>query len=191
MKKHRIGILLGVVVALTGCVPSLHPLYTDEDLIFDPALVGTWGDEDSQDTWTFAKSGEKEYRLVYTDQEGKKGKFVAHLLKVDGRMYLDLFPDEPDLEANDFYKGHLLPVHSFMRIATIEPNLRCASVNPEWLDEFLKQNPDAIKHERLEDGVVLTAQPKELQAFLAKHDTTEGAFGDFSDMVRKEAASGE
>ena len=186
MKRLQILIPLVLVITLSGCVPSLYPLYTDEDLIFDPALVGVWSGEDSDDTWSFTKTGEKRYQLVDTDQEGKEGTFVAHLLKIDGRLYLDLYPDKPDLEANDFYMGHLLPVHSFMRVATIEPNLRCANVNPEWVDQFLRKNPDAIKHERLEDGVVLTAQPKELQAFLAEHEKTEGAFSEFSDMVRKE-----
>jgi hypothetical protein len=27
----------------TGCVPSLHPLFTAEDLVFDRQLEGTWG----------------------------------------------------------------------------------------------------------------------------------------------------
>ncbi len=43
-------VLLGMLVALTGCdilgldfvVPSLHPFYTNEDVVFDPALLGSW-----------------------------------------------------------------------------------------------------------------------------------------------------
>lgn len=58
-----------VLVALVGCVPSLHPLYTDGDLVFNPALVGEWSEKDSEERWIFTKSGEKEYRLVYA--EGK------------------------------------------------------------------------------------------------------------------------
>lgn len=191
MKRLHVLIPLGFVVALSGCVPSLHPLYTDEDLIFDPALVGVWAEEDSEETWSFTKGGEKQYGLVYTDRDGKEGGFVAHLLKVDGRMYLDLFPDEPDLKENDFYKAHLLPAHTFLRVAEIEPVLKMAALDPEWVDELLKKEPDAIKHERIEGRVVLTAQPKELQAFLAKHEKTEDAFGDFSEMARKEETNQE
>jgi hypothetical protein len=34
-------------------------------------------------------------------------------------------------------------------------------------------------------NIFLTAQPKELQAFLIKHEKTENAFDELSDMVRK------
>lgn len=61
---------------LAGCVPvmSLHPLYTDEDVIFEEKLLGTWLD-DSNDTWTFERISEfhESYALTFTDYEGKKG----------------------------------------------------------------------------------------------------------------------
>ena len=38
------GLLLAVV--LSACVPSLHPFYTETDLVFDPALLGEWVEED-------------------------------------------------------------------------------------------------------------------------------------------------
>ena len=34
--------MLGLALGLTGCVPSLQPLYTEKDTVFDPALVGVW-----------------------------------------------------------------------------------------------------------------------------------------------------
>ncbi|MBI4242467.1 MAG: hypothetical protein HY606_00085 [Planctomycetes bacterium] len=179
--------LVGVVVlvALVGCVPSLHPLYTDEDLVFDPAIVGEWSEKNFEERWIFTKSNEKEYRLLYIDADGKEGKFVVHLVKVEGRLFLDLFPENPDLKENDFYKGHLLPIHTFIRIEQIEPTLRMAMLNYDWIKKFLQDHPDAIQHEKIDDGLLLTGKPKELQIFLIKHEKTKDAFGDFSDMVRK------
>lgn len=176
---------VAVLVVLAGCVPSLHPLYTDGDLVFDPALVGEWSEKHSKEKWIFTKSGEKEYRLVYIDDEGKEGKFIVHLVKAEGRQFLDLFPEDPDLKENDFYKCHLLPIHTFMRIEQIEPTLRMVPLNPDWIKKFLQDHPDAIQHEKVDDGILLTAKPKELQAFLIKHEKTEDAFGDVSDKVRK------
>ncbi len=175
---------LGFLIFLTSCVPSLHPIYTGEDLVFDPALVGAWSEEGSADTWTFSKSGEKEYNLVLVDDEGK-GEFVVHLAKVEGRLFLDLFPKEPDLKANDFYKSHLLRVHSFILVAKIQPTLQMAVLDPGWIKKFLQDHPDAIRHEEVNDDILLTAKPKELQAFLIKHEKTEGAFGEFSNFIRK------
>ena len=37
-----------LAVFLGGCVLSLHPLYTEKDLIFEEKLLGTWAKNDSK-----------------------------------------------------------------------------------------------------------------------------------------------
>jgi hypothetical protein len=176
----------GLLIFLAGCVPSLHPLYTDDDLVFDPDLVGEWSEKGSTETWTFTKSGEKEYGLVYVDEKGKRGEFIVHLVKAEEQLFLDLFPEDPDFkeEVNDFYTGHVLGVHTFMRIEQIRPTLRMAPLNPDWIKKYLQDHPDGIRHEKVDDWILLTAQPKELQAFLIKHEKTEDAFDETGDLIR-------
>jgi hypothetical protein len=87
---------------------------------------------------------------------------------------------------NDSYQYHLLPVHTFMRLEPIGSTLKMAPMNPEWIDDLLEDDPDAIGHERQEDRVVLTASPKELQAFVIKHESTPDAFGELSNLRRRE-----
>ena len=147
--------------------------------------MGEWSEKNSKEMWTFTKGDKKEYNLVYVNDDEEKGRFVVHLVKAEERMFLDLFPEEPDLKENDFYKVHLLPVHTFMRVEQIEPTLQMASLNPNWIKNFLQDHPNAIRHEKLDDGIILTAKPKEIQAFLIKHEKTEDAFGELSDMIRK------
>lgn len=176
---------LGLVLVVAGCVPSVHPLYTEKDLVFEPALVGEWSEKDSLETWTFTKNGDKEYKLVYVDEKGKKGEFEVHLLKVQGKLFLDLFPEDPELEQNDFYKAHLMPVHTFMKVQAIKPTLQMAPLQPEWAKKFLKEHPTALRHEKVHGRVLLTAPTKDLQAFVLKHEETKDAWGDLSNMVRK------
>jgi hypothetical protein len=59
---------------LMGCAPSLHPLYTEQDLIFDPLLIGEWRGKDNTDKskWTFTEGDGKNYMLRIVDHEGKK-----------------------------------------------------------------------------------------------------------------------
>ena len=90
-----------------------------------------------------------------------------------------------DLNENDFYKMHLLPVHTFMRVEQIQPTLRMAPLDPDWVGEFLEDHPDAIRHEKLDDRIILTAEPKELQSFLIEHEQTKDAFSELSNMIRK------
>lgn len=185
MKKAKAIMLLGLLFLMAGCIPSVHPLYTDQDLIFDPSLVGDWADKDGKETWTFTKSGENAYKLLYLDAKGKKGEFDVHLLKVGDRRFLDLYPAEPDLQQNDFYKCHLMPVHTFMRVRQQENILRMASMKPDWVKKFLQEHPDAVKYEKVDDWVLLTAQPKELQVFLITHEKTPDAWGESLPMSRR------
>jgi hypothetical protein len=196
MKNLPRFISLVFCLVLSGCiVTSLQPLYTDKDLIFEPALAGAWTEEKPADdktttkeSWAFTKAGEKEYKFVYTDKDGKAGEFSAHLLKIGGTLFLDLFPDDPKLAQNDYYKMHLLPAHSFVRISQIEPVLKMSLLDEGWLKKFLKTNPDAISYEQIPDMVVLTAKPKALQRFLKGHLKTKGAFAEETVLKRAPAA---
>jgi hypothetical protein len=187
MKKTTAIITLGLLILLTGCIPSVHPLYTEQDLIFDPLLAGVWVDEESKETWTFTKSGKMAYTLLCVDENGKEGEFAVHLLEVGNRRFLDLYPADPDLQQNDLYKCHLLPVHTFMRVQQQGDGLQMAFLNPDWIKEYLQEHPDAIKHEKLDEVILLTAHPKELQAFLQKHDKTKDAWDEGSAMTRQVA----
>jgi hypothetical protein len=171
--------------ALCGCIPSVHPLYTAQDILFEPGLVGEWTPENSEETWTFsAREGETSYTLVYVDGNGKEGRFETHLFRVGEHLYLDLYPEEPDLQQNDYYKMHLLRVHTFMRVEQVQPFLRLALPDIQWLKKLLDEDPAAVRHEKVGDGVLLTAPTSGLQAFLAKHGQAPGAFREGSKMAR-------
>lgn len=177
MKKALALVVLVTLLALSGCVPSLHPLYTEKDLIAEPALLGSWVDLKSKESWTFKQDGEKQYKVVYTDNENKIGEFSVHVLRMGGQEFLDLYPVEPKLQENGFYSGHLLRVHTFLHASQTKPTLKMSFLDPDWLKKFLEKNPSAIRHEKVdEDEIVLTASPRELQKFLLAHLKTPGAF---------------
>jgi len=184
MKTKKLLFYL-LAALLAGCITSLHPLYTDKELTFEEKLLGTWVEDDQR--WEFTKAGEeKAYDLTVVD-DSKKGEFTAHLLKIDKMLFLDLFPKDTELEeANDFYKFHLLPVHTFMKIEQIEPTLKMQMMDPEKMEEMLKNDPNLIKHEIVEDRLVLTASTEELQQFMKKHANDEGLFGEPSELKRRQ-----
>ncbi len=173
------------LLMFAGCVSSLNPLYTEQDLIFDAALLGVWTDKDSKETWELTKADEKSYKLVYTDEDGKTGEFHAHLLKTDGKTFMDLTPVEMILPQNDFYQGHFLPTHTFAQISQTAPSVQISFLEPKWLKKFLAENQKAIRHENMGDEIILTASPRELQKFLLSHLNTEGAFAKPISVRRK------
>jgi hypothetical protein len=185
MRKTAFTLALAGLVFLAGCIPCLRAIYTEKDLVFEPALVGTWHQADSKGVWQFTKAGGKSYRLVYTDPEGKPGEFSAHLVKIDGTLFLDLYPEDPHLAKNAFYVLHVRPMHTFLLVQAVTPELRMSAMNPKWLGEHLKADPEAVRHEETEQGILLTASTQELQAFLAKHCKTKEAWGEPPLMKKK------
>lgn len=189
-KELLFYLLAGVLV---GCVPSLHPLFTDSDLIFEEKLLGIWSGDNSKEAWEFKRysideSG-KRYKMIYTDKEGKEGRFIATLGRLNSMLFLDLFPESPELETNDFYKIHLLAIHTFMRIEQIEPTLQMRAMDPDKMEDMLENDPNLIKHEVLKDQeskIVLTASTKDLQQFMVEHASDEGLFGEVSELKRLE-----
>src|SRR3972149_838104 len=167
MRSIKILILLGLVIFLTGCVPSLHPLFTDKDLVFDPALVGTWVDEDGKNIWEFQKSRENAYELVYTENE-EPAKFQAHLLKLGDFLFLDVFPEEPEMK-NGLYKGLLIPAHGFSRIWMEGDLVRLAYLDPDWLKQMIDKKKVKIDHDFIDQSIILTAQTEDLQKFAVKY----------------------
>ena len=196
MKKILFALVMIALCGVIGCIPtSINPLYTEQDLVFDPALIGVWrGDGDAKETWAFEKAGDKAYKFVYTEEDGKIGRFEAHLLKLGNTLFLDLFPDESgieDMDRSGFYKVHLLRTHSFLKVTRIEPALQLAPLDLKWLREFLGKNPKAIRHHKIGEGdeaqIVLTDSTPELRQFVEKHLKTEGAFGDLINLKRKQS----
>ncbi len=194
MKKTILALLVVVGSGLAGCIPtSINPLYTGKDLLFDPALLGVWSNTgDSKETWAFEKAGETEYKFIYTEDDGKAGRFEAHLLKLGNAEFLDLFPDESgidEMNRSGFYKIHLLRTHSFLKVSRSGPALQMTPLDLKWLREFLAKNPKAIQHHQIGEGdeaqIVLTASTPELRKFVEKLLRTDGAFGEPIHLKRK------
>jgi len=182
--RVKIATLAVAASLVLGCIPSLHPFYRDEDVVFDASLVGRWVDE-SGETWEFRDTGDRAYELLYTDEDGKTGKFSIHMFKIGEATFLDLYPAEPEPEApwNDLYRLHLMPVHTLLHVRQVRPSLQMAFPEPKWLEDRIAEDPATIRHEIIDDDlVVLTASTDELREFWSRHVRTDGAFGDYSDL---------
>jgi uncharacterized protein (UPF0128 family) len=167
---------------LGGCLPvmSLHPLYTEKDVVYEERLLGTWVDDSNspETTWEFNRIEEPNnaYNLVFSDEEGKKGSFVAHLVKLQNRLFLDVYPSKPPWETEDpnklelpYNSFFLMPAHTFIKIDFNGPQLKMWLTNDEEMKKLLKEEPNAVKHTFIEDRLILTAPTKELQNFVLKY----------------------
>jgi len=189
--KNKVLVLF--TLALAGCVPSWNPFYTEKDLVFEPALVGTWrpveAKESSQENWSFTKAGDKHYQLAQTDEEGRKAVFDVRLFKLKEHRFLDLYLTKVEgdsLKVNDWASISLVPAHLLLKVEQIDSALKLAAVSPDWMQTHLKQHPNAIAHRIVSDGnVVLAAGTEELQKFVLAHMDDKEFFGGAMEMKRK------
>ena len=185
MKSIATSSILICVLFIAACVPSLHPLYTEADLMMDPTLVGTWVDKESGESWTFSNCGKFKCSLVHIDSDGRKSEYDARLLKLEDKLFLDIVPIKSGSNQNDFYQGLFFATHTFVHVVTTPSMVQISYIEPRWLKDFLVENPNAIRHEKVNGEIVLTSATKETQKFVLAHMNTRGAFSAPSELARK------
>ncbi len=179
--KTSTFLVLAALCLLVGCVRSLNPIGSEEDLIFDPTLVGVWAEEDSKEVYVVTSNGDHGYTLVHTDEDCERGTFEMYLAQVEKTKFLVIAPAEPDLYANDFYTSLLISAYLFVRVENDGPEAIIWVMDTEWLKKYLEENPRAIEHS---EGSLLTASTEKVRAFFLEHLETPGAFGEPTKMRR-------
>ena len=186
MKIRIFASIAAAAVLLCSCVPSVRPFYTDQDVVWDARLLGSWlpdGKTDSE-IWTFEKSGEKSYKLTLLDR-GKKGEFDARLFRLKDEYFLDLIPTKCDYAPDqaDLVGVSMIPGHLLMRVPELGAGLKLAFFDSDWLEKFLTKNPATIEHYREGERILLTAETHELQRFVLEH-LQDGLFAKPGELVR-------
>ncbi len=194
MKTKSIILTALLVITMSSClVKSLHPFYTEKDIVYKPELNGKWQGADST-TWeirqhtVFAGFGKDNkpsncYDILYTDKKGTS-KFLAHLFSLDKQLYLDFYL--PDMEGQDLAVMHMVPAHTLAKVELGKDQITIKWYNEEWLVKLFNENRIRIGHERipydLDDKnpdnfqVVLTAPTADLQKFIIKYGNDPAAF---------------
>jgi hypothetical protein len=191
------------LLLFTGCfLQSVHPLVKPENSQFVEGIVGTWEDEDQR--WIFARpenvpeslnqiegfediseeidDEEKEemeygYLVVHEDkEENTVSVFIGHFIELNDQLYFDLFP--LDTWGSGLLENHYFPVHTFSKIELQNEEMKISLFKSSWIREQIEDNRVRIKHEKTEEGVLITASTNELQRFVERYGETEEAFED-------------
>lgn len=194
--KHYIltAVAFVLITAMSGCLSTLHPLFTEKDLAYDARLLGTWQDAKDQDTVvfergtaaSFAQLPETLRRLaqqayVVTIKDGEEAvKYYAFLTKLGKEFYLDYYPceDAQQLQYDNFYKQHLIKLHSFYRIRFKgDRSFETSQFSDSFLQQLIENKKIRIRHEIAFDGnYVITAPTEELQQYVLKYSDVPEAY---------------
>jgi hypothetical protein len=181
--KRIILISAGLALTLvTGCiVTSVYPFYHEKDIVFEPALLGSWQKAGQSDEhWTFARDKANGY-LVSCVSKDTTNVFQGYVFKLHREKFLDL----STVQWKEDIQPEPVPSHLLVRIGQFAPSLKLANLKYDWLGELVAKNPKAIRHILIKTGdkpedrrVVLTADTAELQRFVIKHLKTKDAWDD-------------
>jgi hypothetical protein len=178
VRTKQLLAVAGLALLMTACtVRSMQPLYTEKDLIFDPQLLGMWvqAGDNSDDFLIFQKYEDKTYTL----RIGDSPKLQGRLMKLGGELFLDVTPAETD-------DAFAIPGHLFVRIRVNGDTLQPALLDADWVKNAADFGTLGLSHLRIDSKLVLTASPKELQAFVARHAGDSSVFKNHEEYRRFE-----
>jgi hypothetical protein len=203
-KRMRSCMTLGAVLAcammLCSCEPelSVHRLYTSDDVVFEPNLVGSWvAAEPNENSGTMqmdvVKAGADGYEFTFTTQDTptaqvEKISFNAHLVKLHGRLFIDVVQTALQIDGKLSERQITVPGHMFGRISIDGENLQMSFLDDEWVAREIRSGDLSIDSEA--EGfqpAVLTATTAELQKFVVDHADDDEAFSFAVDDLKRKS----
>jgi Flp pilus assembly protein TadD len=178
MRTMKILPVVGMATLLMGCyepVHSLFPLYTDEDEVFEPALLGLWmsgGGSDSTASLILENGETHGYKFVLRGTEDDTWltrEFEMHLVQLGEYRFVDLLLTRiQNLDMDDI---DAVPSHLIGRLTLEADTLQFLMLDGDWVSGHLPK-----QHWVQAEEPVLTAPTEELQKIALEYAQDEAAF---------------
>jgi hypothetical protein len=176
-----------LLMTAIGCVRFTQPILKDEQVIVDNGILGKWVADDGKESIEVLppKGDDKTYQVHDTDKDGKEGRFLVRLGKIQDTMVAEIQGDDFAPDGSEEYKAHFLPLYSFLIVYQIKPNLIVSSLDSDWLKKYLDAHPNELKVlDEGEKDIIVTSPTEQIQAFILKHYQDDGAMGEKGKFVR-------
>jgi hypothetical protein len=152
---------LGVAIALAGCEPvqSVSPFFDSKEVVFEPQLVGEWGEvsNDENHTLTITRVGEESnlYGVRFGFHNGAPAvgepaevefTFQGQLFRINGVPYVDLLPERfrakpsGDIVEWEVCSGlFAAPTHTVYRVWLSGDRLKLAYLDDDRVRRFVRE----------------------------------------------------
>ena len=197
MKKYLFAGLVTLIICLFySCgLQTLHPIFTEKDLVFDNRLLGNWKTVNgtiisytratkkdlAELPASIQENADKVYLLTKKEKDGTVTKYYAFLVKLGKNNFFDYYPCAVDKtgKADEFFTSHFVRMHSISRVHILNTSsIRVAEFEDDYLKKLIKQKNIRIRHEVDEDGnYFITASTAELQQYILKYADVPEAYG--------------
>jgi len=110
------------------------------------------------------------------NQEKVEDRVLVNLTKINDQHYLD-FQTIPQNDDSSF-SFNRIQGHTFAKVNFSGNNLEIMHLDVEYLEEIIKAKRLRLKHEIIDEDMVLTASTEDLRAFISKYGNDERLFAD-------------
>src|SRR5215472_2337575 len=135
MKALLVLSVAAVCLVFSGCPAySVHPLYTDQDAVVEPALEGTWADSSDRKTeFRFKQSGAHEYALVVSNVDSRiEQNYKVNLVRLGDQLFVDLAFNDETLNGAQIDDGiGVIPTHAIAKLNISGDDLAYATLEDE------------------------------------------------------------
>jgi len=206
----RISIILGftfLLIFLSSCLTTLHPIFTEKDLAYDPKLIGVWNTENEgkkgkvtinnlatensvELPGNISAIKQKGYFIIYQDENGKvSDQYIAFLARIGKHLYFDYFPADKkeDRKLDEFFGVHFVRMHTSYRVEILKDgSFELSQLDGSYVKSLIDEKKIRISHETdADDNTVITASTKELQQYLLKYGDEPSAYRSEKTIFKK------
>jgi len=187
-----------LLIFLSSCLTTLHPIFTEKDLAYDPKLIGTWNTENEgkkgkvtinnlatensvELPGNISAIKQKGYFIIYQDENGKvSDQYIAFLARIGKHLYFDYFPADKkeDRKLDEFFGVHFVRMHTSYRVEILKDgSFELSQLDGSYVKSLIDEKKIRISHETdADDNTVITASTKELQKYLLKYGDEPSAY---------------
>jgi hypothetical protein len=187
MKSSRLLAALVGALLLTGCwMQSLHPIYTDDTVVFEESLVGNWTDDEGGGL-RFERHGTQAYRLTFrpSDTEDRPIELEAHVTRINDRLFLDAVQTGIDDDVEELVGPHVVPVHWIFLLELRGERLLLSEPSMHRIKTMLQESPELVGHTLVDGRLILTDETAALRRFLAESLAGDDAWSSPSSFRRE------
>ena len=199
MKKIALAIAFALVlIFLSSCLTTLHPIFTEKDLAYDSKLIGVWNTESQGNKGRVIISNlatensvelpenmsaikQRGYFISYQDSNGKTSeRYIAFLARIGKHLYFDYYPADKkeDPKIDEFFGVHFVKMHTSYRVdISKDGSFELTQLDEGYVRKLIEEKKIRISHETdADDNIVITASTKELQQYLRKYGDEPSAY---------------
>ncbi len=191
--------VLGLAAALAGCdspAPSLHPLISPNQTVVVQGLEGSWAENESTQEnaggspWTFELQKDRSYKLTIQDADEEASQvFSIHLATLGGHLFMDAILTESTIRGEKVdIDTFSIPIHLFGRIEVEQDQVHMRLLSAEWLKKALEDGREKLRHEKIDENILLTATTQELQEFAIRCGWDHEVFSQDTNLRRRKPA---